>query len=214
MAASSRSPRRSTEEVRALIIDAATRLFGERGYAETSMRDIAAAAGISLSVLYRQFAGKEELFSATLVTPFLATSKEFVAAWSDQIDDPWSDEQLVREFVRDLYGNLMSHRHSLVTVLAAGETSSSVLLEHMRDKLEESLLEVRRIAEDEADRRQWFTRESVAYSSQLVVALIGGLVLLKPLLDGALADDDEATIDAATQLALYGMRLAPRDATD
>jgi AcrR family transcriptional regulator len=159
-------------------------------------------------VLYRQFEGKEELFSATLLTPFLDTSKEFVTAWRDQIEHPWDDEQLVREFVRDLYTNLIEHRRSLVTLLAASEDSASDLLAQMRANLEGSLVDVRLIAEEEADRRQWFSRESVAASSSLVVALIGGLVLLKPLLSSG-DDDAEAVIDAATRLALHGMRLEP-----
>jgi AcrR family transcriptional regulator len=209
MAVSRRVPRRSTAEVRALILAAANDLFAERGYAGTSMRDIAAGANISLSVLYRQFEGKEELFSATLLAPFLASFEEFASAWSGQIENPWDDERLVREFVRDLYTNLVKHRHSLVTLLAAGEDSGSDLLVEARQGLAAGLQELRLMAEHEADRRQWFSRDSVAYSNSLMIATIAGLVLLQPLLAGTLTDDDDAMIDAATRLALHGMRMAP-----
>ncbi len=40
---------------------AAARLFAERGFARASMRDLARAAGMSLSGLYHYFAGKDEL---------------------------------------------------------------------------------------------------------------------------------------------------------
>lgn len=43
------------------IVDAALRLFAERGYEAATMRDIAAAADCSLGLAYRYFSGKEAL---------------------------------------------------------------------------------------------------------------------------------------------------------
>ena len=43
------------------IYDAALKLFGEKGYDETTLRDIAAEAGVSLGLAYRYFARKEEI---------------------------------------------------------------------------------------------------------------------------------------------------------
>ena len=60
--------------MRSLILEAAADQFASHGYAQTTMRSIASAAGISLSVLHRQFNGKESLFSATLLAPFLASA--------------------------------------------------------------------------------------------------------------------------------------------
>lgn len=50
------------------IIKAATAEFLEYGFKDASMRRIASAAGMSVSGLYKHFAGKEEMFSA-LVEP-------------------------------------------------------------------------------------------------------------------------------------------------
>src|SRR5262245_51360514 len=104
-----RASRRSTEEVRALIVEAASELFAERGYTQTTMRDVASAAGIGLSVLYRQFSNKERLFSATLVAPFLASFEQFRASRTSVPDGGPTDEQLVGEFIRDLHHNLAVH---------------------------------------------------------------------------------------------------------
>jgi AcrR family transcriptional regulator len=47
---------------RASIGEAATRLFAERGYAGTSVRDIASAAGVDPALVIRYFGSKESLF--------------------------------------------------------------------------------------------------------------------------------------------------------
>ncbi len=52
------------------IIEAATAEFSEYGYADASMRRIAAAAGMSASGLYKHFASKEEMFSAIVEPAF------------------------------------------------------------------------------------------------------------------------------------------------
>jgi len=46
------------------MIVAARGIFGERGYAATSMDDVAAAAGVSKPLLYAYFGSKDELFAA------------------------------------------------------------------------------------------------------------------------------------------------------
>jgi AcrR family transcriptional regulator len=55
---------RKGELTRAAILDAALRLFAERGYQGATMRDIAREAGCSLGLAYRYFSRKEELVLA------------------------------------------------------------------------------------------------------------------------------------------------------
>jgi AcrR family transcriptional regulator len=53
-------------ERRVLIVEAAGRLFGERGYDGTRLDDVAAAAGVTKPVLYRHFDNKTALYLALL----------------------------------------------------------------------------------------------------------------------------------------------------
>jgi AcrR family transcriptional regulator len=53
---------------RMLILDAAARIFGRKGYSETSLREIAEAAGMQAGSLYYHFASKEEIFDEVLST--------------------------------------------------------------------------------------------------------------------------------------------------
>lgn len=49
------------------ILDAAYRMFVERGYQGSSMRDIAGEAGIKAGSIYNHFLGKEEIFEAVFI---------------------------------------------------------------------------------------------------------------------------------------------------
>jgi AcrR family transcriptional regulator len=55
-----------SDQRRAVIVEAAGRLFGERGYDGARLDDVAAAAGVTKPILYRHFADKERLYLALL----------------------------------------------------------------------------------------------------------------------------------------------------
>ena len=60
-----RAVRQAREETyRGLILEAALRAFGERGYAEARVQDIALAAGIATGTVYAIFPSKQELYRA------------------------------------------------------------------------------------------------------------------------------------------------------
>ncbi|QOL26803.1 TetR/AcrR family transcriptional regulator [Thalassotalea sp. LPB0316] len=58
--------RPKNEVKRKQILDAATQLFTENGYVETSMDTIAKLANVSKQTVYSHFGNKEELFSASI----------------------------------------------------------------------------------------------------------------------------------------------------
>jgi AcrR family transcriptional regulator len=62
-------------ETRAALLEAATRVFAERGFHASSVEEVAAGAGVTTGALYGHFASKEELFLAVFeetVAPELA----------------------------------------------------------------------------------------------------------------------------------------------
>src|SRR5918993_5543499 len=56
--------RASSEETRRQVVDTALALFRERGFEETTMRDIAARVGVSLGAAYYYFKSKEAIVGA------------------------------------------------------------------------------------------------------------------------------------------------------
>jgi AcrR family transcriptional regulator len=70
------------EERRGTIVEAAGRLFGERGYDRTRLDDIAEATGVTKPILYRHFESKKALYIALLERhrDDLATFSAFIPA--------------------------------------------------------------------------------------------------------------------------------------
>jgi AcrR family transcriptional regulator len=90
---STRAPRKRlpSNERRATIIEAAGRLFGERGYDATRLDDIAAAAGVTKPILYRHFDGKQALYLA-----LLERHRDDLASFAAVIPDVGTPEQRLR----------------------------------------------------------------------------------------------------------------------
>jgi TetR/AcrR family transcriptional regulator len=55
---------RDPEATRAAVLEAAERLFAERGFANTSLRDISSASGVSHPLIHHHFGSKDELYQA------------------------------------------------------------------------------------------------------------------------------------------------------
>jgi AcrR family transcriptional regulator len=91
----------TAEETRQRIIDTATELFVERGYAGTSVRDIAERLGMTTGSLYYHFASKDALLYA-LVAPLFDAMARFVDAARDS-------GSVSPTFVRELVDLLDAH---------------------------------------------------------------------------------------------------------
>lgn len=81
--AAPRSNRERTEATRGALMDAARRLFVEKGYAETSTPEVVAAAGTTRGALYHHFVDKRDLFRAVLAREMAAVADEIRAAARD-----------------------------------------------------------------------------------------------------------------------------------
>ncbi|WP_337237585.1 TetR/AcrR family transcriptional regulator [Proteus faecis] len=83
-----RRTRAEMEETRLLLLQTARKVFCEQGYAEASMDDLTAQAGLTRGALYHHFGDKKGLLSA-VVAQIDAEMDARLQAISDIIDDPW-----------------------------------------------------------------------------------------------------------------------------
>ena len=106
--------RRRPAELRGRLLDAGRDLFAEQGYPATTQRQIASAAGVSPSVLFRNFGSKSQLLIEAVVDPFGA----FVSDVYSALDLTGGDRQsLARGVIEDLQRRLGTHRLSLRALL-------------------------------------------------------------------------------------------------
>lgn len=57
---------RARSDTRERLLEAAVRMFGDRGFEATTMRDLAAAVGIKAPAIYNHFSSKEEILGAAI----------------------------------------------------------------------------------------------------------------------------------------------------
>lgn len=77
-----RTARSDGEDTRARLLLAALRLFSERGYAQTSVRAIAEAAGTNVAAIAYHFGDKARLYSATFYELF-GSASTLIPAFAD-----------------------------------------------------------------------------------------------------------------------------------
>ena len=118
---------RKGERTAERILDAAEALFAERGYAGTTLRDVASEVGLRNPSLYNHFANKQALYAAVLergLAPVLASLSEAVVG--GKAPDPAGIIEAVMHAVaqRPNLARLVLHE-----TLAGGESLTPMLTE-------------------------------------------------------------------------------------
>ena len=104
------------DETRNRILDAALRLFRERGFAETTMRDVATEAGVATGAAYYYFRSKEELVLAFYVRTDQEAAEVFAAAIAASKDL----KKRMRGLIDAKFAQFVEHRALLTALLKAG----------------------------------------------------------------------------------------------
>ncbi len=92
--------RLSGEERRLQIIEAAARLFSQKGFRGTTTREISQAVGVSEAMLFKHFATKEELYAAIIeAKSHLQRTLDTLEAAAEEGDDAEVLRRLAREMI-------------------------------------------------------------------------------------------------------------------
>ncbi len=122
---------RKGEQTAARILDAAEALFAERGYAGTSLRDVAEAVGLRTPSLYNHFESKELLYAAVLdrvVDPVLRILNRFIAAPAAERPEP-------AEVIHQVMALLDAHRNLPLLLFHETQTGGRRLTPALRERL-------------------------------------------------------------------------------
>lgn len=134
-----RRPRRSSTEVRALVLQAAAEAFAREGYAGATTREIARHAGVLESTMFRIFPTKDSLYEAAVVQPFEAFLEDFHDRWMAAPVPGGDPEQVLRQFVIGMH-DLVRQNRSIISALnteavSSGAQSAFARLEEVGDAI-------------------------------------------------------------------------------
>ncbi len=104
------------EETSNRILDAALRLFRERGFAETTMRDVATAAGVATGAAYYYYRSKEDLVLAF----YVRTDQEAAELFAEALAKSKKLEKRMRGLIEAKFAQFEEHRALLTALLKAG----------------------------------------------------------------------------------------------
>ncbi len=112
--------RMRADERRALVLEAATHVFGERGYHGATTDAVARAAGVSQPYVVRMFGSKEALFIAVLERALDRLMHTFESALAESEEAASSgDTEAVTHCIAQNYVELLSDRGLLLSLMQA-----------------------------------------------------------------------------------------------
>ena len=137
------------EETRERILDAALQLFREKGFDETTMRDIAAEAEVATGGAYYYFRSKEELVMAF----YVRTAEEARELWPGIIGASRDLRKRLRAILDLKFEQFAKHRRLLVALVRIGIDPAHPLSPFGRETepMREESIEAFRMAIDNSD---------------------------------------------------------------
>lgn len=118
-------PKRPRPSVDRIVV-AAEEIFAERGYGETSLRQLMSAAGVSTTAFYSRFDSKEAVLRE-MVDRLLLRLREIALA---SLANTTSSKTIIKRAVPELVAVLAGHRPLVATALSEG-----MAIESIRDSL-------------------------------------------------------------------------------
>lgn len=197
---------RKRQQTRHELIGAAMRLFEEKGYEQTTVAEIAAAAGVSTKTFFNYFASKDEV-----LFPHLSRRIDAAVALIDRHgpDDRMADilvsamqHMLADALTEEVDGGLAAVRLPMIMSVPAVQAATLHRYFLAETQLAQALHRAYSHALDPA-------AAAAVIGSVMGAAISAALVCLQ---DGGTAEQLRATVEGAIDIALHGVHNMPTGA--
>ena len=153
------------------ILDASLRLFSEKGFARTSVRDIGQAAGITDAAIYYHFASKRDLFEALIDERGFTAALESLERAEITVGPTEAIPAMALRALAFIYQNLDLMKVLMVEAMA----DDPVATEEYQILVERWKKAEARILRFYADQGLLRTEEVDELATQLVITILGAL---------------------------------------
>jgi len=141
-----RRPRRSSAEMRQLILAAASRLFEAQGYSATTTQQIVDAAGVDPPSLYRHFDSKADLFEVAMLGPLQQFLQSHADYWSAHPLGEVDPAETMRRFATGFFTMLQENRDAMrLLVTASGDDELGKIARRVSAQFTDGLVAMRDI---------------------------------------------------------------------
>lgn len=170
----------SGPEARERILEEGTRLFAEKGFTPTTVRDIAAAADVNLALIHYYFGNKEGLYRAIF--------EKHVAAVGRVLEDASSEgtsRERLESFVRAYAHFLCTHPHFARIIQQEILSAGKLVQEVFRPQVTRNYLLFRGIVEEGVSTGDFRTVD-VEMTPISVIGMMAFFMIARPVISGML----------------------------
>lgn len=200
--------RRTSEAARRALLDSAAAMFARRGYGGASTKEIARGAGTSETAIYTQFGSKAELFKAAVVEPFTGVLEEYTADFRGVMASGRDDDQLVRDFVAEIYDHFDAHKDAVLALISAtGEPEAQDAVREAVDQIQAMFDHLNVLSTEVWQQGARFDLSRAPMIHRLIHGMLISMTVLEPLFmpDGRDRPTREQIIDDATDILVNGI---------
>ena len=187
------------ERTQSEIVEAAYRLFLDKGYHGTSMRQIAESVGIALGGIYNHFSGKEDIFRAVLLAhhPYFDILPALMQAEGDTM------EIILRDAARRMVA-IMEDRKDFLNLLFVELVEFKA--KHFPEFFNNIFPEVLKFARRFAGRQKEFRSIPVPILARSFIGLFFSYVITEMLIGKHLPPEwQEGALDHFVDIYLHGV---------
>lgn len=160
------------------ILEAATRLFADKGFAAVSIRDVTDAAVVNVSAISYYFSGKEGLYQAVLEEQLAPIEERIALAREREFPTPVDRLRYYTENVAWIHiQRPLLSRFIIGEVLFPTQTGRAIIEEH----LSRAFLFLQESLREGVDAGAFLPNLNIAYSAVSLVAVLNFFFHAKPL---------------------------------
>jgi AcrR family transcriptional regulator len=206
-----RAPRKPAAVSRELIVNAARELFGQQGFANTLVTDVASKAGVAEIVVYRIFGTKAQLFEEVIFGQLVEAIVGWLEKWGERDPGDAGTWESGHAYIDGVYRMVSANRGQILALLAAESFEPAFAGERTASSpINQALHRIEALVAREAEARGW-RGVDVSLATRITFSMIFSIAMfpdtLLPL--GLDRPSDEKIVDEMTAFLIHGISGRP-----